>query len=176
MLFSLNFPQSFKTGKLVFIWFWHLDAGDPICTLIYILHPLGSQPHRSLSYCKDFESSLDSGKMKPVNLKGNQRWIFIGRTAAEAEAQILWPPDTKSCLIAKDPDVGKDWRQEKGMTEDEMVGWHHWFNGHESEQTSGDSEWQGSLACYNPWGCKESDTTEWLNNKSHLYEMGGCES
>ena len=96
------------------------------------------------------------------NPKGNQPWIFIGRTDIETEAPILWPPDVKNWLIGKDPDVGKDWRQEdKGMREDEIVGWHHWFNRHESEQTPGDSEGQGSLVCCSPWGHKESDTTEW---------------
>ena len=90
----------------------------------------------------------------------SQPWIFIGRTDAETEAPILWPPDTKSQLIQKDPDAGKDWRQgEKGTTEDEMVGWHHWLDGHEFEQILGDSEEQGSLACCSPWGRKELDTT-----------------
>ena len=103
-------------------------------------------------------------EVKPVHPKGNQSWIFIGRTDAEAEAPILWPPDVKSRLIRKDADAGKDWRQEeKGATEDEMVGWHHWLNGHEFEQTLGDGEGQGSLVCCSPWGRKESDMTEWLN-------------
>ena len=85
--------------------------------------------------------------------------MFIGKTGAEAP--ILWPPDVKSPLIGKDPDAGKDWRQEeKGTTEDEMVDWHHWLNGHESEQTPGTGEGQGSLVCYSPWGYKESDMTE----------------
>ena len=92
--------------------------------------------------------------------KGNQPWIFIGRTDAETEAPILWPPDAKSQLLGKDPDVGKDWRQkEKGMTEDVMDGWHHRLDGHEFEPTPGDSEEQASLVCYSPWGCKESDIT-----------------
>ena len=92
--------------------------------------------------------------------KVHQSWIFTGRTDAKAEAPILWPPDTKSRLIGKDPDAGKDWWQEKkGMTEDELVGGHHWLNGHEFEQTPGDGEGQGSLACCSPWGCKESDMT-----------------
>ena len=76
-----------------------------------------------------------------------------------AEALNTWPPDAKSCLVGKDSDAGKDWMQEKGMTENEMVGWHHWLNGHEFEQTPGDGEGQGSLACYRPWGCKKSDMT-----------------
>jgi len=101
---------------------------------------------------KTLESPLDYKEIKPVNPKGNQPWILIGRTDAEAEAPILWPPDVKSWLIGKDPDAGKDWGQEKGATENEMVQWHHWINGHEFEQTPGDGERQGSLACYSPWG------------------------
>ena len=90
--------------------------------------------------------------------QGNQSWIFIGKTDAESEAPILWPPDAKNWLIGKDPDAGKDWRQEeKGVTEDEMAGWHHRLNGHESEQAAGVGDVQGSLVC------KKSDTTEWLN-------------
>ena len=103
-----------------------------------------------LSNCgdrEDSESPLDCKEIKPVNPKRNQPWIFIGRT--DAEAPIPWPPDVKHWLIRKDPDAGKDWGQEeKGMTEDEMVGWHHWFNGDEFEQILGDSEGQGSLACF----------------------------
>ena len=96
----------------------------------------------------------------------NQSWIFIGRTDAEAEAPILWPPDVRNWLIRKYPDAGKDWRwEEKGTTEDEMVGWHHWLNEHEFEQTPGDGDVQGSLVCYSQWGHKELDTTEQLNNK-----------
>ena len=114
---------------------------------------------------KTLESPLDCKEIKSVNSKGNQPWIFIGRTNAEGEAPILWPPDAKNWLIRKDPDAGKDWRQEeKGMKQDEMVGCHHWFSAYEFEQTLGDSEGQESLACYSPWGCKKSDTTEWLNN------------
>ena len=113
---------------------------------------------------KTLESPLDSKEIQPVHPKGNQPWIFIGRTDAEAEAPILWPPNMKSWLPGKAPDAGKDWRQEeKGVTEDEMVGWHHWLDGHEFEQTSGDR--QGSLVCCSPWGCKESDTT-WQLNKN----------
>ena len=111
---------------------------------------------------KTSESPLDSSKIKPVHPKGNQSWIFIGRTDAEAEAPILWPPDAKSWLIGIDPDAGKDWRQEeKVMTEDKMVGWHHQFNGHEFEQTPGDCEGQGSLACCS-FGVTKSQT--WLSN------------
>ena len=99
---------------------------------------------------------------KEVNPKGNQSWIFIGRTDAEAEAPILWSPDSKSQLIRKDPDSGKDWRQEeKGMIEEEMIGWHHWLNGHEFEQILGDGKEQGNLACCSPWGWKETQLSDW---------------
>jgi len=107
------------------------------------------------------------GESKQVNSKVNQSWIFIGRTDVEAEAPILWPPHGKRYLIRKDPDAGKDWRQEeKGVTEDEMVAWHHWLYGHEFEQVPGVGDWQGSLVCCSPWGCKESYLTEWLNNSN----------
>ena len=110
---------------------------------------------------KTLESPLDCKEIQPVHPKGNQSWIFIGRTDAEAETPILWPPDAKNWLIWKDPDAGKDWRrEEKGMTEDEMDGWHHWLNGHESEQAPEVGDGQGSLGC--PWGRKESDMTEQL--------------
>ena len=113
---------------------------------------------------KTLESPLDCKEIKPVSPQENQFWIFIGRTDAEAEALILWPPDTKSWLIGKDTDAGKDWRQkEKRITEDEMTGWHHWLDGRESEWTPGVGDGQGGLACCNSWGHKESDTTERLN-------------
>ena len=107
-------------------------------------------------------------EIKPVNPKGNQPRIFIGRTDAKAEAPILWPPDANSRLTGKDPDAAKDWGQKKGMTEEEMVGWHPQLNGHEFEQTPGDGEGQGSRACCSPWGHKLLDTTEWLNNSNPL--------
>ena len=113
---------------------------------------------------KTLESPLDCKEILPVNPKGNQSWIFIGRTDAEAETPILWPPDAKNWLVGKDPDAGKDWRwEEKGTTEDEVVGWHHRLNGHEFEQVPGVGDGQGNLACYSLWGHKESDMTEWLN-------------
>ena len=133
----------------------------------------------SLSYASPFattrqwsmkginKSPLNS-KIKTVNPKRNLPWIFIGRTDAEAETPILWPPDSKSWLIGKDLDAGKDWRQEeKGVTEDEMVGWHHQLSGSEFEQTLGDCEVQGSLACWGPWGHEELDTAWWLNNNDN---------
>ena len=114
---------------------------------------------------KTLESPLDSKEIKLVNPKGNQPWISKGRT--NAEAPILWPPDEKSWRIGKDPDAGKDWGQEeKGVTEDEMVWWHHQLNGHESEQTLGGNEGQGSLECCSSWGFEELDMAEWLNNNS----------
>ena len=95
---------------------------------------------------KTLESPLDSKKIKPVSPKRNQSWIFIGRTDAEAETPILWPPDVKNWLTGKDPDAGKDWRwEEKGTTEDETVGWHHWLDGHEFQQALGVGDGQGSL-------------------------------
>ena len=111
-----------------------------------------------------FESPLDHRETKPVKPKGNQSWIFTGRTDAEAEPPILWPPDAKNWLIGKDVDAGKNWGQEeKGTTEDEMAGWHHWLDGHEFEQGPGVGNGQGSLACCSSRGRKELDTTEWLN-------------
>ena len=113
------------------------------------------------------ESPLEGKEIKPVNPKGDQLWIFIGRTDAEAEAPILWPHDANIGLIGKDLEAGKDWRQEEnGMIEDETVRWHHQLNGHEFEQTPGDGERQGSLACCSLGGRKESDMIERLNNKN----------
>ena len=104
---------------------------------------------------KTLDSPLDCKEIKPVHPRWSQSWIFIGRTDAEAETAILWPPDAKNWLIGKDPDAGKDIRlEEKGMTEDEMVGWHHQFNGYEFEQTLGVSDGQGGLLCCSPWGHK----------------------
>ena len=102
---------------------------------------------------KTLESPLDSKEIQPVHPKGDQSWVFIGRTDAEAETLILWPPYAKNWLIRKDPDAGKDWRQEeKGMTKDEMVGWHHQLDGHEFEQDLGVGDGQRSLVCCCPWG------------------------
>ena len=113
---------------------------------------------------KTLESPLDYEEIQPINPNGNQSWIFIGRTDAEARTPIFWPPDVKNWLIWKDPDAGKDWwQEEKGMTEDEMVEWYHWLNGRESEWTPAVGDGQGGLACCDSWGCKEWDTTERLN-------------
>ena len=113
---------------------------------------------------KTLESPLDCKEIQPVHPKGNQSWISIGRTDAEAEIPVLWPRDAKNWPFRKDPDAGKDWRQEeKGMTEDKMVGWHHWLDGLEFEQAPGVGDGQGGLVCCSPWDCKEFDTTEQLN-------------
>ena len=112
---------------------------------------------------KTLESSLDCKEIQPIHPKWNQSWIFIGRTDAEAETLILWPPDAKNWLTGKDPDAGKDWRREKkGTTEDERAGWHHWLDGRESQRTPGVGDGQGGLVCCDSWGGKESDMTERL--------------
>ena len=113
---------------------------------------------------KTLEGPLDSKEIQPVNPKGNQPWILIGRTDAEAETPILWSTDVMTWLIGKDPDAGKDWRlEEKGTMENEMVVWHHHLNGHEFEQALGVGNGQGSLVCCSPWGHKVLDMTEQLN-------------
>ena len=145
------------------VWMWELDykeswAPKNWCFWTVVLE-------------KTLESPLDFREIQPVHPKGNQSCIFIGRTDAEVEAPILWPPDVKNWLLGKDPDAGKDWRQEeKGTTVDKMVGWPHWLNGHEFEQALGVGDGQGSLAFCSPQGCKESDMTEGLNWLTH------CES
>ena len=121
---------------------------------------------------KTLESPLVCKEIKPVNPKGDQSWIFIGRTGAKAETPILWPPDAKNWHLWKDPDAGKDWRQEEmGMSEHEMVGWHHRLDGHEFEQALGVGDGQGSLVCCSPWGLKESDTTVWRNWILHVKSL-----
>ena len=113
---------------------------------------------------KTLESPLDCKEIQPVNPKGNQSWIFLGRTDVEAETPVLWLPDVKNWLVGKDPDVGKDWREEeKGMTEDEMVGWYYRLDGHESKQSLGVGDRQGGLEYCSPWGHNMSDTTEQLD-------------
>ena len=126
---------------------------------------------------KTIESPLDCKEIQPVHPKGNQSWIFFGRTDVEAETPLLWPPNAKSWLIWKGPDAGKDGRwKEKGTTEDEMFGWHHRLEGHKSEQALGVGDGHGSLARCSPWGCKESVKTEWLNWTAHKWieEISTC--
>ena len=119
---------------------------------------------------KTLERPLDYKEIKPVNCKGNQTRIFVGRT--DAETPILWPPNAKSCLIGKDSDAGKHWKQEeKGPTEDEIVGWHHRLNGHEFDQAVGVGDGQGILVCCSPWSCQDSDTTDWLNWKIFMKKL-----
>ena len=158
---DINLPTKVHIVKpMVFssshVWMWELDYKESL--------ELKNWYFWAAVLEKTLESPLDCKEIKPVNPKGNQSWIFIGRTDAKAEAPILWSPDVKNWLSGKDPDAGKDWRQEeKGTMEDEMVGWHHWLDGYEFEQTLGVDDGQGSLACCSPWGCKELETTEWLN-------------
>ena len=138
------------------IWLWELDykeswAPKDWCFWTVLLE-------------KTLESPLDYKEIQPVHPKGNQFWMFIRRTDSEAETPILWLPDVKNWLISKEPEAGKDWGgEEKRMTEDEMVGWHHPLNGHKFEEALGVGDAQGSLACCSPWHCKESDRTEQLN-------------
>ena len=138
------------------VWMWELDYKE------------GWVPNNWCSWTvlleKTLESPLDCKEIQPVHPKGDQSWVFIGGTDVEAESPVLWPPHAKSRLIGKNPDGGKDWGQEeKGMTEDEMVGWHHWLNGHGFEWTLGVGDGQGGLVCCGLWCGKESDMTERLN-------------
>ena len=127
------------------VWMWELDYKDRWVLKNWCFWTVVLE--------KTLESPLDCKKIQPVHSKGDQSWVFIGRTAAEAETPILWPPDVKSWLIGKAPDAGKDWRQEeKGTTEDEMVGWHHWLNGLEFEEAPGVGDGRGGLECCSPWG------------------------
>ena len=148
---SMVFPSSH-------VWMWELDHKEGWvpknwCFWIVVLE-------------NTIESPLNSKEIKSVNPKGNQPWIFIGRTDAEAEVPIIWLPDAKSRLTGKDPDAGKDWRQEeKGITEDEMVGWHHWLDGHEFEQALGVHDGQGGLAALQSMGLH---TRKWLTNWTEL--------
>ena len=113
---------------------------------------------------KTLENPLDCKEIQPVHPKGDQSWVFTGRTDAETKTPILWPPHVKSWFFEKDPDAERDWGQEeKGTTEDEMARWHYWLDGHEFEQTPGVCDGQAGLVCCDSWGCKESDTTERLN-------------
>ena len=116
---------------------------------------------------KTLESPLEYKEIQPVNPRRNQSWMFIGRTDAETDAPILWASDVKNRLIRKDPDAGKDWRQEKGTTEHDMVGWHHWLNGHEFEQALGDGKGQGRLAFCSPWGCRVRHN--WVTEQWHVF-------
>ena len=138
------------------VWMWELDYKESWAPKRWCFWTVMLE--------KTLESPLDCKEIKQFNPKGIQSWILIVRTDAEAETTILWLPDAKNWVIWKDSDAGKSWRQEeKGMTEDEMVEWHHQLDAGEFEQALGFGDRQGSLACCSPWGCKESVTTERLN-------------
>ena len=135
------------------VWMWELDYKESWAPKIWCFWTVVLE--------KTLESPLDCKEIKPVHPKGNQSWIFIGKNDAESETPILWPPDGKSWLIGKDLVAGKDWKQEeKGITEDEMVGWHHRLDGHEFEYAPVAGDGQGNLVSCRPWGHKELDTTE----------------
>ena len=137
------------------VWMWELDYKESWALKNWCFWTVVLE--------KTLESPLDCKEIQPVHPKGHQSWVFIGRTDVEGETSILWPPDVKNWLIWKDSDAGKDWRQEKGMTEDEMVGWHHLLNGHGFGYTLAVGDGQGGLVCCGSWGHKELDTTEQLN-------------
>ena len=141
------------------VWLWELDHKEGRAPKNWYLQTVVLE--------KTAENPVDRKEIKPVNLKGDQPWIFVGRTDAEAEAPVFWSSDANSWLIGKFPDAGKDWGQKKRVSGDEMAGWYHQCNGHELGQTLGDGEGQGGLVCYSPWGRKELDTTEWLSDNSH---------
>ena len=148
------------------VWMWELDYKERW------------EPRNGCFWTEVLEKTLESPfsckEIRAVHPKGNQPWIFIGRTDVEAEAPILWPPDAKNWLIAKDPDAGKDWRWKKGTREDEMVGWHHRLDGHEFEQPSGVGDGQGTLECCSTWGPKESDMTERLSSWTERTTIISC--
>ena len=138
------------------VWMWELDCEEGWAPKNWCFGTVVLE--------KTLESPLDCKEIQPVHSEGDQPWDFFGRNDAKAKTPVLWPPHAKSWLIGKDSDVGRDWGlEEKRTTEDEMAGWHHWLDGHESEWTSGVGDGQGGLACCNSWGHKELDMTEQLN-------------
>ena len=144
------------------VWMWELDCEESWVPKNWCFWTVVLE--------KTLESPLDCKEIQSVHPKGDQSWVFFGRTDVEAETPILWPPRAKSWLIGKDSDAGRDWRQEeKETTEDEMAGWHHGLYGHEFEWTLGVGDGQEGLACCNSWGRKESDTTDRLNWKVVRY-------
>ena len=155
---AIVFPVSFH------VWIWELDYKEGWMPKNWCFWTvvLGKTLESPLD-CKEIQPVNHCKEIQPVNPKGNQPWKLIGRNDAEAETPVLWPPDAKNRLNGKHPDAGKDWRWEKGTTEDEMVGWHHRRDGHVFEKAPGVGDGQKSLACCSLWSCKQSDTTEWLN-------------
>ena len=162
--FANKGPSSQSYGfSSSYVWMWELDYKGKLSTEEWCFWTVVLE--------KTLESPLDCKEIQPVHSEGNRSWICIERTDAKAETPILWPPDAKTWLIGKDPDAGKDWGQkEKGMTEDEMVGWHHLLDRLKSEQASGVGDGQRSLLRYSARGCKESDTTERLNWQKNWVE------
>ena len=153
-----NQGYGFSSGH---VWMWELDGEESWVPKNWCFWTVVLE--------KTLESPLDCKEIQPVHSEGDQSWIFIGMTHAEAEAPVLWPPDAKSQFIKKDLDAGKDWRQEEiRMTEAAMVGWHHWLNGHKSEQTLEDGEEQGSLACCSLLGHKDSSSQSYGFSSSHV--------
>ena len=171
ILKSRDITLLFIYSKLWFfcnhVWMWELDYKESWVPKNWCFWTVVLE--------KTLESPLDCKEIQSVHPKGNQSWIFMGRTNAEAETPILWPPDVKNWLIGKDRDAGQDWRQEKkGTTEAEMVGWHHLLYGHEFAQAPGDGDAKGSLVCCCPWGCNESDMTwvtkpNWTDSQKSLF-------
>ena len=156
--FSFHLPggqiHDFHLVKAM-VWMWELDHKESRALKNWCFWTV---------VLKTLESPFDCKESQPVHSKGDQSWVFFGRTKAKAETPILWPPHAKSWLVGKDSDAGRDWEQEeKGMTEDEMAGWHHWLNESESEWTPGLGDGQGGLACCDSRSRKESNTTEQLN-------------
>ena len=137
------------------VWMWELDCEEGWVLKNWCFWTVVLE--------KTLESPLDCKEMQTVHSEGDQPWDFFGRTDAKVETPVLWPPHAKSWFIGKDSDAGRDWGQEKGTTEDEIFGWHHGLNGHEFVQTLGVGVGQGVLVCCGSWGCKDLDTTEWLN-------------
>ena len=156
-LLCLQNPSSQSYGfSRSHVWMWKLDYKESCVLKNWCFWTVVLE--------KTLESPLDCNKIQPVNPKGNQSWIFIRRTDVDVETPTLWPPDVKNWLLGKDSDAGKDWRQEeKGMTEDEMVGWHYQLDGHEIEQALVFGDGQGHLIYCSPWGCTDLDITEGLN-------------
>ena len=158
---DITLPTKFHLVKaMVFssghVWMWELDCEESWALKNWCFWTVVLE--------KTLESPLDCKAIQPVHPKGDQSWVFIGRSDAEAETPILWPPYAKSWLIGKDPDAGRDrGKEEKGTTEDDMAGWHHRLDGHEFEWTPGVGDGQGGLTCYSSWDRKESDMTEQLN-------------
>ena len=137
------------------VWMWEFDCEEDWALKNWCFWTVVLQ--------KTLESPLDCKEIQPVHSKGDQPWVFFGKNDAKAETPVLWPPHAKSWFIGKDSDAGRDWGQEeKGTTEDEMAGWHHWLDGHGSQWTPGVGDGQGGLACCNSWGRIESDRTERL--------------